>query len=580
MKNRYKYILSLFLLLIGVFLVGKIVFMLYNQSIESLTVGKMFFAWLHGLPLDIRTTAIALLVPTLCSLSTRNTRFILIPYFILLAIVIGIIIMADTIMYEFWEFKLSSVVLSYAASPEGTTNSVSVSFLVVRLFAMLAFILLVAVPAIWITPKRFNRNGKTGIILPIALACLPVDVSSCYHEGSLFQSHAATNPIYRFATSFFDDKHYDSLNEEVCDNYFQQLYPTLSDENMTDTLLNTDRPNVLVVMVESFGGKFVEELGGIPNVAPELSRLIPEGIFWDQYYSNSFRTDRGTVCTFSGTISYPTVSPMKQVELHDQLPSLARSFHNAGYKTGYLYGGAMTNMGKRQYLSDMGFESLMDDTFFTEDEINSSWGANDSTSAMKTYHVIAETDTASRWFMGYQTLSSHEPWVVPYHRLEDKRLNAFAYTDHCLGQLVDSLRTLPAWENMLVIIIPDHGFLYEQTYDDPEFFHSPMLWLGGAVKEPKCIHTLMNQSDIAATLLAQMGLKHEEYPYSRNILSADYKPFVYCSYPAGFLFKEETGETLFDLSARMPIPVGKPTDAERLTKGQAILQASYKNLHK
>ena len=580
MKNRYKYILSLFLLLIGVFFVGKITFMLYNQSIESLTVGEMITVWFHGLPLDIRTTAIALLIPTLCSLSTRNTRIILIPYFILLAIVVGIIIMADTIMYEFWEFKLSAVVLSYAASPEGTTNSVSMSFLVVRLLAVVAFILLIAVLAIWITPKRFNKKGKTGIILPIVLACLPFDVSCCYHEGSLFQSHAATNPTYRFVTSFFDDKRYDFLEDTVCDNYFQQLYPTLSDENMTDTLLNTDRPNVLIVMVESFGGKFVEELGGIPNVAPELSRLIPEGIFWDQYYSNSFRTDRGTVCTFSGTISYPTISPMKQVELHDQLPSLARSFRNAGYQTGYLYGGAMTNMGKRQYLSDMDFEALMDDTFFTEDEINSSWGANDSTSAMKIYHVIAEADTASHWFMGYQTLSSHEPWVVPYHRLEDERLNAFAYTDYCLGQLVDSLRTLPAWDNMLVIIIPDHGFLYEQTYDDPEFFHSPMLWLGGAVKEPKCIHTLMNQSDIAATLLAQMGLKHEEYPYSRNILSADYKPFVYCNYPAGFLFKDETGETLFDLSARMSIPVGKPADAKRLAKGQAILQTSYKNLRK
>ena len=224
MKNRYKYLLSLFLLLIGVFLIGQIVFMLYNQSIESLTIGKMLAVWVHGLPLDIRTAAIALLIPTLCSLSTRNTRVILIPYFILLAIVVGIIIMADTIMYEFWEFKLSAVVLSYAASPEGTTNSVSMSFLVVRLLAVVAFILLIAVPSIWITPKRFNKKGKTGIILPIVLACLPFDVSSCYHEGSLFQSHAATNSVYRFATSFFDEKHYDFLNEEICDNYLQQLY--------------------------------------------------------------------------------------------------------------------------------------------------------------------------------------------------------------------------------------------------------------------------------------------------------------------------------------------------------------------
>ena len=260
--------------------------------------------------------------------------------------------------------------------------------------------------------------------------------------------------------------------------------------------------------------------------------------------------------------------------MHSSLSSLPRTLHHAGYQTGYMYAGAMTNMGKYRYLVDMDFEALMDETYFTRDELDTGWGANDSTAAMKMYHTIAEVRPDAQWMMVWQTISSHEPWDVPYHRLEDKKLNAFAYTDQCLGDLIDSLKTLPVWEKMLVIVIPDHGFLYEQTYDESDFFHSPMLWLGGAIKESRRMSVLMNQSDIAATLLAQMGLSHDDYPWSRNVFAPDYKPFVYCNYPGGLLYKDATGETLYDLTAQMPVPIGEPADSLRLQKALRILHTS------
>lgn len=597
MKNPRKYIAMLFLLLMGVFLIGKIVFVVYNRDIESVSIDDMGRIWLHGFLLDMRTSAILLLIPALCILCMKKgLHYLLVPYFIVLGFVVAAITVADMVMYEFWEFKLSAVVLSYAASPEGTTNSVSIGFLLTRALLILGFIVLVALPSIAKTPWRFEgKRPVWPLLLLVVMAVAPVNVGTCYHQAPLFHCHAATNPVFRFATSFGDAKNYlkecstkcdsqpqandDTQSCEEVDSIAVKTYFSTSDA-ITDTLLRATRPNVLFVMMESFGGKFVKELGGIPDVAPNFSRLIPEGIFWDQYYSNSFRTDRGTVCTHSGWISYPTLSPMKEVWTHERLSSLPRTFRHNGYQTGYMYGGAMTNMGKYRYLSDMGFETLMDDTYFTSEEINSSWGAHDSTAAMKMYHTIAEVSPAAQWMMVWQTISSHEPWDVPYHRLKDKKLNAFAYTDECLGQLVDSLRTLPVWDNLLVIVIPDHGFLYEQTYDTGDFFHSPMLWLGGAVKAPHVRHTLMNQSDIAATLLAQMQLPHDDYPWSRNVMAPDYQPFVYCNYPAGLYYKDETGETTYDLTAQQSLPIGKPTDARRLQKALKILHQSYHEMYK
>lgn len=573
MKKTLLYLFSLLVLLMVVFAIGKGLFVWYNGDIQAVTFSQLLAILWHGLLLDLRTSAILLLLPALAvALDRKGLRWILTPYFVLLGLVLGAVVVGDVVMYEFWEFKLSAVHLSYAASPEGTTNSVSMGFLATRALLVLGFILAVSVPAIWLTPSQTDGSRRHwGLILMAILAILPIGINHCYHPGPLFMNHAATNPVYRFATSFGDADRYRDLPEGDFD--VAAAYQT--SDAVTDSLLTTARPNVLFVQLESFGGKFVKELGGLPDVSPNLSRLIPEGIFWDHYYSNSFRTDRGTVCAYSGWISYPTVSPMKEVGMHAGLSSLSESFRQAGYQTGFMYAGAMTNMGKHQYLLDMKFESLMDDTYFTREELNSSWGANDGTSAMKMFNTIREIRPDAQWMMVWQTLSSHEPWDVPYHRLTDKKLNAFAYTDQCLGDLVDSLRTLPVWDNLLVVVIPDHGFLYEQTYDTSEFFHSPMLWLGGAVKQPRRMSVLMNQSDIAATLLAQMGLPHDTYPWSRNVLSPDYQPFVYCNYPAGLFYKDATGETLYDLTAQMPIPVDQPADSLRLGKALSILRSSY-----
>ena len=195
------------------------------------------------------------------------------------------------------------------------------------------------------------------------------------------------------------------------------------------------------------------------------------------------------------------------------------------------------------------------------------------------FQWVASQPQDHPWHLVFQTLSSHEPFEVPYHRLEDKVLNAFAFTDQCVGELVDSLRTLPSWDNTLIILLPDHGFLYQLTYEDPAFFHSPMLWLGGAVKEPRRMSVLMNQSDLCATLLAQMGIRHDDFPWSRNVLSRQYAyPFVYSTFPSGIMFADSTGVSVFDITSNRPITEQPAPSPERIRKAKALLQTSYDGL--
>ncbi len=614
MKQRIHFLEYLYCHLLIVFLLGRMGFILYNRDVEPLSLMDAASAcWRGFVGHDLMVAAVLLAVPWLVGLLALKApglklRAWLIPYYIIMGLTVAAIIVGDCVMYEFWQFKLSMVVLSYAASPEGATNSVSLSFILVRAFAFLALLLWIVVPCIFLTPKALP-SGRTerlwmrniSIIwtfLLVSAFCFmePGDVYTAKSHPTQLADHAAVNPVYAFARSIRlrDDYslRYDFLSEADRTDYFKGLYPEPADD-IQDTLLLTRRPDILVVFVESFGSRFVEELGGVPGVAPCLSRLIPEGIFWQNYYSNSFRTDRGTVSAFSGWLSYADVGLMKQAETHAFLPSLARSLGREGYETAFLYGGAMTNMGKRKYVEDMDFKDIFTpvpaapgerktrgDEMLSlwEDAEWESWGVCDSTALQKTCQLVKGWK-GGRHFMVAQTISSHEPWDVPYHRLPDKVLNAFAYTDHSIGCMVDSLRQLPQWDSLLVVILPDHGYLYRQSYKDPGFFHSPMLWLGGAIRQPRAINVLMNQSDLPATLLSQMGIPHQDFPWSRNVLSRTYTyPFVYSNWPAGLLFADSTGTTICDIEGDVTL-LEQPADGGlRAMRAKAIMQTSYDQL--
>lgn len=631
--KQSSFLFRIFWWLALVFFVGRIGFMCYNADLwpaaddPALSAGghrallDVLAAWWHGfVQQDIIVAAAALALPALLSIcGVERLRRWLTPYYIIVGLVIGVIIVADAVMYEFWQFKLSTVVLAYAAYPEGTTSSVSPAFIATRLGVGLLFIAAIIAGCIWLTPRRIKgaeplRNYGMQVFVTIAaflLLAFGTSTGSAYFSKRIFLNHAAVNPVYGFWSSVSVRPYADRFNtfdDERLASNMQGLYPATT--TLTDTLLRTQRPDVLVVFVESFGSEFVTSLGGAKGVTPDghvedvdqqFERLIPEGIFWTNYYSNSFRTDRGTVSAFCGWTSYPDLGFMNHPEYHAQLPSLPRSMRRAGYTTQYLYPGPATNMGKGTFLRGIGFQQVLDDKAFSAKELDSPWGAHDLTSARKVLSIMSRPAAKPRLFC-YQTTSSHESWDVPYTRLADKVQNAFAYTDSAIGTLVDSLRHSPVWDNLLIVIIPDHGHLYNvaadgwlhhQAFDDPEFFHSPMLWLGGAIKQPRRMDVLMNQSDLCATLLAQLGIDHKDYPWSRNVLSMSYTyPFVYSTFPAGILYRDATGTTLYDTSADRIIlqhdtgaeahygPHAPSSEAgqQRIQRAKSILQHSYDGL--
>ena len=605
MKKRIAYISLYFFTVLLIFILQKPLFMLYNGSIEKgFGFADYMQVMVHGASLDAATAGYLTAFPFLLVLiSIWFRKFplkkILYGYYILAAALISIIFVVDMALYTFWGFKLDASVFLYIDSPKEALASVSVGFILLRVLAILLLIALNSWVLLKITPSvltatRKRIAGTAGMLLLGGVLFIIIrggvtestsNIGQVYFSNEPFLNHSAVNPDFSLLSSMGKSQDFASefnfFDEEKRAALFYGLYPTTDGDSIIQ-VLNTKRPNILIILMEGFGGAFVEPLGGLPDVTPHFNRLSKEGIFFTNCYANSFRTDRGTVCTFSGYLGLPTASVMKIPAKSRTLPAIAEGLSKAGYKTDFLYGGDINFTNMKSYLLSTGYQRLTANTDFSlAEQTSNAWGVNDDITFEYLYNQLRNRKEEGPWHTAFLTLSSHEPFEVPYHRLEDKIPNAFAYTDECLGKFIDRLKQTPAWKDLLVICLPDHGFYYPREGSNamPRFYHIPLLWLGGAVKQPMQVDKIMNQTDLAATLLGQLGLEHTAFTFSRNVLGSDYKyPFAFYSFNNGFSFRDSTGVTVFDNNSGSILFDEPEADESRLDKGKAILQTVYDDL--
>ena len=159
------------------------------------------------------------------------------------------------------------------------------------------------------------------------------------------------------------------------------------------------RPDIVIILMES-AGDF------LADVMPRLQQLKKEGINFSNCYGNTWRTDRGTVCTYSGYPSFPTSSVMKMPSKTQHLPSIARTLQKAGYQTSYFYGGDINFTNMRSYLVGTGFEQLtwMKDFSKAEQE-TSEWGVRDDIMFKAVYQKLTSHHEKPQ-LIGFSTLSS------------------------------------------------------------------------------------------------------------------------------------------------------------------------------
>lgn len=604
MIKRLGLLMKYYLSVLAVFIIEKPLFMIYAGGLHNeYKIEDYLSVVYHGLPIDVTMTGYLITLPFLLVMISVwwkdiPYRRIMRIYNVITALFLALVFIGDAVVYPFWGFKLDASILFYLKTPKEAFASVSfgtalLGFLITGVFMMLLI-------------KLFNLMSRGGfpnvrkriwssvlmivILVPLFVSIRgglqesTMNIGRAYFSTDQFLNHSAVNPGFSFLSSLGKSEDYASMNEYFEEDVRAELFDGLygKSDNETEKLLKTARPNILLLILEGFGGDLIGSLGGQPGVSPRLDSLANEGILFSNCYAGSFRTDRGVVCIMNGHPGLPTVSLMKLPIKSKTLPSLPRKFAENGYSTDFVYGGDINFTNMQSYLWSNGYQKITSDVDFSAAERKTgAWGVTDKITFDYLFNRLKNRKD-SLWHTAFLTLSSHEPFDVPYNRFDDKICNSFAYTDSCIGALTDSLKQTPIWDNLLMVIVPDHGFCYPQEGNRhlPHAHRIPIIWVGGAVSHPQVVDDFVSQSDLAATLLAQMDIDHSDFLFSRNVLSSDYKnPFAFYTFNNGLCYIDSTGTTLFDNDSKQSIvDDGKEGSENRLNRGKSILQTLMDDL--
>lgn len=599
-----------------------------TQPVDNIFTELPAVIW-HGLPLDLSMAGYLSVIPGFLSIAVVWLKRDLVKpimniYFIIASLFITCSFLLNASLYPYWKYPLDSTPLFYFfTSPADAIASVSIWQVILSIV-----ILIVLTIGVWFTlrmrgEKRqqysryaygyggfgsgkrnrfddFDRHrGRTSIILLLltGLLFLPIrggitvstmNTGQAYYSQNAYLNHSAVNPLFSLLESITHQEDFASqyrfLKDKEADKIFATMTST-SDENtyplLNEATFKKGTPDILIVIMESFASDIMPSMGSYKDVAVCLDSIAQQSILFTRFYANSFRTDRGMVSILSGYPAQPTTSIMRYPRKTSQLPSIARNLAKyKNYKTTYYYGGDADFCNMRSYLVSQGYQHIISDANFPIEDKLSKWGVPDHIVAARMMEDIKAQQNEKRPMLRIlQTSSSHEPFEVPYHRLKDKRLNAFAYTDSVMGAIVREYRKLPRWKNTLIVFVPDHVGGYKENLNDHDRsrYQIPLILAGGAISRPMKVGIIGSQHDIAATLLGQLGVEHREFTFSKNMMSDATPKFAFFAVNDAFGIVSEENSLIYDNRAKR-IVYDKGEKGFNLKRGQAYLQKLYDDL--
>lgn len=601
-----------------------------TQPVDNIFTELPAVVW-HGLPLDLSMAGYLSVIPGFLSIAVVWLKRDLVKpimniYFIIASLFITCSFLLNASLYPYWKYPLDSTPLFYFfTSPADAIASVSIWQVILSIV-----ILIVLTIGVWFTlrmrgEKRqqysrysygyggfgsgkrnrfddFDRHrGRTSIILLLltGLLFLPIrggitvstmNTGQAYYSQNAYLNHSAVNPLFSLLESITHQEDFASQYRFMKDKEADKIFATMtstSDENtyplLNEATFKKGTPDILIVIMESFASDIMPSMGSYKDVAVCLDSIAQQSILFTRFYANSFRTDRGMVSILSGYPAQPTTSIMRYPRKTSQLPSIARNLAKyKNYKTTYYYGGDADFCNMRSYLVSQGYQHIISDANFPIEDKLSKWGVPDHIVAAKMMEDIKAQQNEKRPMLRIlQTSSSHEPFEVPYHRLKDKRLNAFAYTDSVMGAIVREYRKLPRWKNTLIVFVPDHVGGYKENLNDHDRsrYQIPLILAGGAISRPMKVGIIGSQHDIAATLLGQLGVEHREFTFSKNMMSDATPKFAFFAVNDAFGIVSEENSLIYDNRAKR-IVYDKGEKGFNLKRGQAYLQKLYDDLAK
>ncbi len=564
------------------FAVARLIFMVYYWDFFSASgagLGEMGSLFFHAMHLDLATAAYFLMFPFVLLMVQS---FVKLPFFNTLnKIYTSFMILFYTLIttgemgiYGEWKTKLNIKALRYLQNPSEVYDSAETgSFFIlllitIGLFALgywaytRFFFLEIKKPARnkWLAaPMLIIILGLFPLAMRGGIQEIPINQSESYFSSHIILNQTATNNALNIAISLIENtrsmtenpyRFYDpAFARQTIDN----LYTIEKDTSLM--VLTTSRPNIVLLIMESWSADLIESLGGEPGITPGFRNLEKDGILFTNMLSSGSRSEQGMAAIFSGFPAHALTSITVQPDKFIHLPTITHELNDLGYHSSFYFGGQLIYGNIKSYILYNEFDRVMEGADFDDSLPRGKLGIHDEYTMAK---VIEDMKTQQEpFFTALFTLSSHSPYDQPMREVFDwgdnerRYINSAYYSDSCLAAFMQEARKYDWYDSTLFVIVADHSHNSYRNwpYASVEYHEIPMLRYGDVIK-PEYRGTQNNhpgsQVDLSASLLAQLDLPHGEFHWSRNLFNPYSPRFRYFGYENGLIWEEDSASFCYD----------------------------------
>lgn len=374
----------------------------------------------------------------------------------------------------------------------------------------------------------------------------PLRWSRAFTMNDNFKCYLALNPMQNFFTTLKFRKPVFSENKA------REAFPVVSAwmgldnpgrfsyrRQVTPAPL-PQKPNVVLVICESFSMYKSSMSGNALNTTPYFKSLTDNGVFFERCFTPHFSTARGLFATITGIpdvqlARFSTRNP-QALDQH----TIINDFTD--HKKFYFLGGSPSFNNFEGLLRNINDVEMVTEGKFRSQPVNV-WGISDKDLFLEANEVFAkQTDP---FFAIVQTADNHRPFMIPeadtdFEKLEvsEKELkeygfesvdefNSFRYADYCIRKFMEAAKKEKYFENTIFVFVGDHGVSGNAKAVYPEVWtkerltdeHVPLLFYSPKYLAPERRKEVVSMVDVLPSTAAIAGQPHLNTTLGRDVVT-------------------------------------------------------------
>lgn len=613
-KSLFLTLLKHYLFWLLLFAFGRTVFMLWNlEELHGISLGEILRSYIKALYVDTSMASYLLVLPFFILLTGSLTgkqiflkingylHIILFPAFFLITF-------SELALYDEWHTKLNYKALWFFQNPTEVFHTATWT----QLISCLGATAVCSTGAYWLFRKKINALSFPGkrnwmlaglaLIVPGVLfigmrggfQTIPIQLSDAYYSHHNILNLVSLNSAYNLASSCIENSRggepYAFLPQDEATKTFAGLFSESTDS--TTFILTKQRPNIVLVVLEGWSADVLQSLNGIQeiSIAPHMDSIVRDGFSFPNCYASGSLSDQGMAAVFSAFPAQPLTSIITQPNKYEKLPCINKKLKAEGYHTSFMFGGQLSYGNIRSYMYFNGFDKIIEGEDFPDDIPQGKLGAHDEFLFDRQLNELRNEQQP--FFASMFTLSTHGPYDFPsntdlnYGDKEEDYVNSIHYADSCIGEFIRRAKKERWYKNTLFVFISDHSHNSPMNYEfiSPPYRRIPWIFYGEVIDSTyrgMQNQKTVSQTDLASTLLGQLGIAYSDFKYSKNAFNRSSNHFAYYSFEEGFGFVRDDAWITWSIDGRASFgcpakpaekDIRKADSLSALKNGQAILQ--------